>query len=110
MPLPPYLVRDNYEVVRARANRVSVVNASITDVLAAKPAASVDRFVLLDAQDWMTDIQLNDLWREITRTAAPGARVIFVPQPNPACCQGVLFPTFSTAGTIAMLSPRPACV
>jgi len=25
----------------------------------------------------MSDAQLNALWREITRTAAPGARVIF---------------------------------
>ena len=25
----------------------------------------------------MSDSQLNDLWREIARTAAPGARVIF---------------------------------
>jgi S-adenosylmethionine-diacylglycerol 3-amino-3-carboxypropyl transferase len=25
----------------------------------------------------MSDAQLNDLWLEITRTAAPGARVIF---------------------------------
>ena len=33
--------------------------------------------MLLDAQDWMTDGQLNALWTEITRTAAPGARVIF---------------------------------
>jgi S-adenosylmethionine-diacylglycerol 3-amino-3-carboxypropyl transferase len=33
--------------------------------------------VLLDAQDWMNDAQLNELWQEITRAAAPGARVIF---------------------------------
>ena len=33
--------------------------------------------MLLDAQDWMTDAQLNALWQQITRTAAPGARVIF---------------------------------
>ena len=46
-------------------------------MLAKKPASSVDRFVLLDAQDWMSDAQLNALWTEITRTAAPGARVIF---------------------------------
>jgi S-adenosylmethionine-diacylglycerol 3-amino-3-carboxypropyl transferase len=76
-PLPPYLLRANYEVVRARAGRMSVENVSVTELLAAKPAASVDRFVLLDAQDWMTDAQLNALWREIDRTAAPGARVIF---------------------------------
>ena len=33
--------------------------------------------MLLDAQDWMTDSQLNALWSQITRTAVPGARVIF---------------------------------
>ncbi|MGB3387473.1 MAG: DUF3419 family protein [Pseudaminobacter sp.] len=76
-PLPPYLSRANFATIRARIGRASVVNASYTEFLAAKPAGSVDCFVLLDAQDWMTDGQLNDLWREITRTAAPGARVIF---------------------------------
>jgi S-adenosylmethionine-diacylglycerol 3-amino-3-carboxypropyl transferase len=38
---------------------------------------SLDRYVLLDAQDWMTNEQLNTLWREITRTARQDARVIF---------------------------------
>ena len=50
---------------------------SVTDLLSRKPEASVDRYCLLDAQDWMTPHQLNGLWREITRTAAPGARVVF---------------------------------
>lgn len=76
-PLPPYLQRDKFELLRERAERVTIANASYADFLAAKPHASVDRFVLLDAQDWMSDAQLNELWREITRTAAPGARVIF---------------------------------
>ena len=39
------------------------------------PAASFDRYVLLDAQDWMGDADLTKLWSEITRTARPGARV-----------------------------------
>jgi S-adenosylmethionine-diacylglycerol 3-amino-3-carboxypropyl transferase len=76
-PLPPYLSPANFETIRTRADRVTVTNASYAEFLAAKSAASVDRFVLLDAQDWMSDDQLNALWREITRTAAPGARVIF---------------------------------
>ena len=76
-PVPPYLSRANFETIRARADRVTVTNASYAEFLAVKPVASVDRFVLLDAQDWMSDEQLNALWREITRTAAPGARVIF---------------------------------
>ena len=53
---------------------MSTASPSITpiciELLAAKPAGSVDRYVLLDAQDWMTDDQLNALWTEITRTAA----------------------------------------
>lgn len=76
-PLPPYLRRDTYEAIRNRASRLSVVNRSLTEFLAAKPAGSVDCFALLDAQDWMSDDQLNALWFEIDRTAAPGARVIF---------------------------------
>lgn len=87
-PLPPYLSRENFAAVRARADRVSVVNASFTEVLRAKPDASVDRFILLDAQDWMTPGQLDELWREITRTAAPGARVIFRTAAAPSVLPG----------------------
>lgn len=75
--LPPYLQRENHKAVRANAERVRVLNENMTEHLARLPAGSRHRYVLLDAQDWMTDAQLNALWREITRTAAPGARVIF---------------------------------
>ena len=76
-PLPPYLRREQFDLMRARTERVEVRLASITDHLATLPVASRDRYVLLDAQDWMTDLQLNALWQQITRTARPGARVIF---------------------------------
>ena len=75
--VPPYLAPENFAVVRANADRVTVLNQSLTDMLAAQPAASQHCYVLLDAQDWMNDDQLNALWDQITRTAAPGARVIF---------------------------------
>ncbi|MEI2299722.1 DUF3419 family protein [Ensifer sp. MJa1] len=75
--LPPYLSARAYEAIRNNAERVEVHHASFTELLAGKPAGSVDRYVLLDAQDWMTDQQLNDLWTEITRTADAGAVVIF---------------------------------
>ena len=76
-PLPPYLREDNFALLRANAGRVTVSQISLTDALEAMPAKSVDRFVLLDAQDWMTDIQLNALWRAISRAATLQARVIF---------------------------------
>lgn len=76
-PLPPYLQKENFAAVRARAGRVSVLKENMIHFLRREPAQSLDRYVLLDAQDWMDDDTLNALWREITRTARPGARVIF---------------------------------
>jgi S-adenosylmethionine-diacylglycerol 3-amino-3-carboxypropyl transferase len=91
-PLPPYLRREQFDVVRARAHRVEVMNRSITEYLAGCPDASRDRYVLLDAQDWMTDAQLDALWTEITRTARPGARVIFRTAAEPSLLPGRLEP------------------
>ncbi|MEL6922259.1 MAG: DUF3419 family protein, partial [Pseudomonadota bacterium] len=76
-PLPPYLERDNFELVRKNAHRLTIQNRTVTDLLANAAAASKDCYILLDAQDWMTDQQLNDLWAQITRTAKAGARVIY---------------------------------
>ncbi|WP_295812487.1 DUF3419 family protein [uncultured Nitratireductor sp.] len=86
--LPAYLERRNFETIRAAATNVSVHHANLMDVLGNKPAQSVDRYVLLDAQDWMNDDQLNALWNEITRTAAPGARVIFRTAAAPSLLPG----------------------
>jgi S-adenosylmethionine-diacylglycerol 3-amino-3-carboxypropyl transferase len=75
--LPPYLQRRRFEDVRARTNRVDFRQASVTSLLGDSSAQSFDAYVLLDAQDWMNDSDLNALWTQITRTARPGARVIF---------------------------------
>ncbi|MGD9670089.1 MAG: DUF3419 family protein [Hyphomicrobiaceae bacterium] len=76
-PLPPYLEQRNFAALRERIGNVRILNASLTSHLAAGPAQSIDRYVLLDAQDWMTDDDLSALWEEITRTARPEARVVF---------------------------------
>lgn len=86
--VPPYLRRENFAALQARAKNMQVLNASFTDHLRDCAEASVDRFVLLDAQDWMTDAQLNDLWSQITRTARPGARVIFRTAAEPTLLPG----------------------
>ncbi|MFN3628347.1 MAG: DUF3419 family protein, partial [Parvibaculum sp.] len=75
--LPTYLHERHYLAIRQSVDLVTVHHENFAELLAKKPAASVDRYVLLDAQDWMTEQQLNALWTEITRTAADGARVIF---------------------------------
>lgn len=75
--LPPYLQQRNFAALRNNAGRGRIENRSLTGLLADQADGSKHGYVLLDAQDWMNDEQLNALWREITRTAAPGARVIF---------------------------------
>lgn len=76
--VPAYLREDVYNVIRTRTKRVSVHHASMTDYLKTQVAHSFHRYVLLDAQDWMTPDVITDLWREIDRTADPrDARVIF---------------------------------
>jgi S-adenosylmethionine-diacylglycerol 3-amino-3-carboxypropyl transferase len=87
-PLPPYLRQANFDTIRDRADRVDVLNTNYTDYLAGRPAQSVDRYVLLDAQDWMSDSDLNSLWSEITRTARAGARVIFRTAGEPSILPG----------------------
>ena len=89
---PAYLLARNFETIRAAAPRVMIHHASYVEHLRSRPAASVDRFVLLDAQDWMSDRQLNELWAEITRTAAPGARVIFRTADEPSLLPGRVSP------------------
>jgi S-adenosylmethionine-diacylglycerol 3-amino-3-carboxypropyl transferase len=87
-PLPPYLKRQHFEAVRERAGRVKVLQASFTEHLATEQEGSFDAFVLLDAQDWMTDAQLNALWSAILRAARPGARVIFRTAAAPSILPG----------------------
>jgi S-adenosylmethionine-diacylglycerol 3-amino-3-carboxypropyl transferase len=87
-PLPPYLQEENFDLVRKRIDRLDVRQINFIDHLAAQPDASLDRYVLLDAQDWMDDAVLTRLWNEITRTARMGARVLFRTAAEPTLLPG----------------------
>ena len=87
-PCRPTCSRGTSRPLRARAGRVSYRQQSMTAFLAASPDRSADAYVLLDAQDWMTDADLTALWTEITRTARPGARVIFRTAADERCLPG----------------------
>ncbi|MFV0297709.1 MAG: DUF3419 family protein [Hyphomicrobiaceae bacterium] len=76
-PVPPYLERENFDAIKVRCDRIDVRHNSFTALLDSAPSQSFDRYVLLDAQDWMDDTSLAELWCQITRTARPGSRVIF---------------------------------
>ncbi|MEM9027104.1 MAG: DUF3419 family protein [Pseudomonadota bacterium] len=87
-PLPPYLQRENFETLRSRVDSIDVQHRSFTEYLAEQAEESLDAYVLLDAQDWMTSEMLTGLWTEIARTARPGGRVIFRTAGEPTILPG----------------------
>ncbi len=92
-PVPPYLEEANYRAVVERVGRVEVRHVNLVDHLRQQSPASLDRYILLDAQDWMTDAQLTELWGEITRTARAGARVLFRTAAEPTLLPGRVAPS-----------------
>ncbi|MEM6267215.1 MAG: DUF3419 family protein [Pseudomonadota bacterium] len=89
-PLPPYLQRENWDAMRERIDRLDVRRANMVHWIGEQAEASLDRYVLLDAQDWMSDVQLDELWSHITRAARPGARVLFRTAAEPSLLPGRL--------------------
>ncbi|MFK7943599.1 MAG: DUF3419 family protein [Paracoccaceae bacterium] len=90
--VPPYLEANHFDAVRNAAARVRVMNRTLTEMLEAEPDGSKSAYVLLDAQDWMNDAQLNELWAEILRTSRPGATVIFRTGGTPDILPGRVVP------------------
>jgi S-adenosylmethionine-diacylglycerol 3-amino-3-carboxypropyl transferase len=75
--LPMYLQQKNYSSLRNNIDRIYPHHNNLTDFLRKQPRASMDAYLFLDAQDWMDQQQLTELWEEVTRTAAPDAKVVF---------------------------------
>jgi S-adenosylmethionine-diacylglycerol 3-amino-3-carboxypropyl transferase len=75
--VPPYLSTAGAEVVAASQDRLQLVDGGMTEYLRRRPAASVHGFALSNICEWMTQAQIDELFREVIRTAAPGARLVY---------------------------------
>lgn len=75
--LPAYLQQNNFAKLEAGHARVEVNHTSMTERLKSLPNQSLTSYLFLDAQDWMDEQQLSELWQQVNRTAKPGARVVF---------------------------------
>ena len=49
----------------------------MTDHLRTLPDRSVNAFALSNICEWLSEAEIGDLFREVERVAAPGARVVF---------------------------------
>ncbi len=75
--IPEYLKEVNFNVLRANISRMTAKIGSVTDEIRNNASGTFDRFVFLDAQDWMTPEILTDLWSLIAEKGGEDSRVIF---------------------------------
>lgn len=75
--VPEYLKEENFAALKAAVVRLRTKIGSATDEINANDHGTYNRFVLLDAQDWMNAETMNELWSAIARKARPGSRIIF---------------------------------
>lgn len=75
--VPDYLKEENWETLRANVPRITANVGSITAEIADRPRGTFNRFVFLDAQDWMDARLMTELWQLIADRGEPGSRVIF---------------------------------
>jgi len=75
--MPDYLRRENYDALRRNVDRVETHIQTLHEYLAAQEPGEINRFVLLDSQDWMPPAVIEALWEQIARVGPAGSRVIF---------------------------------
>ena len=75
--IPDYLKTENYEKFKADAIKISTIIGSVTDEIRENPKNTFNRFVFLDAQDWMNAETLTELWTAIAEKGEPNSRIIF---------------------------------
>ncbi|MFV0389476.1 MAG: DUF3419 family protein [Pyrinomonadaceae bacterium] len=75
--IPDYLRKENFEYLRENLHKLKTNIGSVTSVIRDSPKNTFDRFVFLDAQDWMNAKDLNILWQLIADRAKPNSRIIF---------------------------------
>jgi len=75
--VPPYLSSHGAQAVGANRHRLHLIDGSMTEYLRSCPDASVHGFALSNICEWMTPTEIDALFREVLRTAAPGARLVY---------------------------------
>jgi len=75
--VPEYLKAENYETLKRNANRLKTKIGSVTEEIKRSPKDSFNRFVFLDAQDWMNADAMTELWQAIADRAEDESRIIF---------------------------------
>lgn len=75
--IPEYLKAENYVKLKSNAGKLRTKIGSITDEIKNQPENAFNRFIFLDAQDWMNSEVMTDLWQTIADKGEANSRIIF---------------------------------
>ncbi len=75
--VPPYLLESNFATLKRNLDRVTNVTSSLGAYLDTRPAASIDKFSLLDIGDWMDSSAFGATLKSVLRVASEGARLVY---------------------------------
>ena len=75
--VPPYLAEEACASVAASRERLTLVDGSVTDHLRGLPDGSVTGFAISNICEWLAPRDVDALFAEIVRTAAPNAILCF---------------------------------
>ncbi|MFL5576594.1 MAG: DUF3419 family protein [Gemmatimonadaceae bacterium] len=74
---PPYLSAAGAAAAGAALARLTLVDGGYVEYLRRCPPRSVDCFALSNVAEWMLPEEVEELFAEVVRVAAPGARLCF---------------------------------
>ena len=75
--VPPYLSAAGAMRIAAAPQALTLVDGTFTEQLRRCRAGSVNGFVLSNICEWLSEIEIDALFAEVARAAAPGARLCF---------------------------------
>ncbi len=75
--VPPYLGEAGAARAAAARSRLTLVDGGMTAYLRTRADRSVHGYALSNICEWMAPAEVDALFREVLRTAAPGARLVF---------------------------------
>jgi len=75
--VPPYLGESGSDTIAHGDGKLLLIDGTVTEHLRSQPDGSVNAFALSNVCEWLDAHEIDELFREVERVAAPGARVVF---------------------------------
>lgn len=75
--VPAYLQRENFEVIKARIDRIKIITDEAQNWIDSMPTESIDCFALSNICELMSENETNRLFDSVYRTSRNQGRVIF---------------------------------